>query len=80
VKWEESGKKLPWEQEVAGSNPAAPTMLFEIFKHNYEYKKAPAINVAGAFLYPVRFIFLLESILCAQGQKENGLFVFYGYR
>ena len=32
MKWEESGWKLPWEQEVAGSNPAAPTSRHKGFQ------------------------------------------------
>jgi len=46
VKGEENRKKLPWEQEVAGSNPAAPTKFTEEFR---EYKKPRQSMLPGLF-------------------------------
>ena len=45
--------RLPWEQEVAGSNPAAPTMYYDTALAKSVYKKSPGNFFAGAFSYYV---------------------------
>ena len=40
--WRSLAARLPWEQEVVGSNPTAPTILF---------KKAWKIYFPGLFLF-----------------------------
>ena len=65
---------LTWEQEVAGSNPAAPTSCLKLKLTN---KKSPDTDVTGDFLFQVKaLLIILESIFQAQGQEEDVFLVF----
>ena len=46
--------RLPWEQEVAGSNPAAPTKLYDSAKLSFT-QKSPGTYLAGAFFIDLLF-------------------------